>query len=188
MADYYSVVSRAVSGLPDNTYEARRVLYERARAALQDTLRKHNPPLSEIALANEQSAFETAIRKAETEWLFNDMRRESEEYAALSTQRRLLITAEEFARFARAKLNATISIVYDRASSNKAKVARSSVQSDEVISRRSWINSAGRFGQGLVFVQSTQLKAKDIGRTIWLNTFGKRFQSRVIDLPSMPDE
>src|SRR6516164_10745075 len=129
MADYYSVISRAISGLPGNTCEARRVLYDRARAVLQDTLRKHNPPLSEMALANEQSAFETAIRKAETEWLFNDMRRESEEYAALSTQRRLLITAEEFARFARAKLNATISIVYDRASSNKAKVARSSVRS-----------------------------------------------------------
>ena len=177
MADYYSVISRAISGLPGNTCEARRVLYERARAALQDTLRKHNPPLSEIALANEQSAFETAIRKAETEWLFNDMRRESEEYAALSTQRRLLITAEEFARFVRAKLNTTISIISDHASSYKAKVARSSVRSDEVISRRSWINSAGRFGQGLVFVQSTQLKAKDIGRTIWLNTFGKRFQS-----------
>lgn len=177
MTDYYSVISRAVSGLPGSTHEARRVLYDRARAALRDTLSRHDPPLSEMALTNEQSAFEAAIRKVETDWLFNDMRRESEEYAALSTQRRLLITAEEFARFVRAKLNTTISIIYDRASSYKAKVARSSVRSDEVISRRSWINSAGRFGQGLVFVQSTQLKAKDIGRTIWLNTFGKRFQS-----------
>ena len=176
MTDYYSVMSRAVSGLPGNTYEARRVLYDRARAAFRDTLRRHDPPLSEMALTNEQSAFEGAIRKVETDWLFNEMRREREEYAALSTQRRLLITAEEFARFVRAKLNTTISIIYDRASSYKAKVARSSVRSDEVISRRSWINSAG-FGQGLVFVQSTQLKAKDIGRTIWLNTFGKRFQS-----------
>jgi hypothetical protein len=177
MADYYSVISRAVFGLPGNTYESRRVLYDRARAALQDTLRRHHPPLSEIALTNEQSAFEAAIRKVETEWLFNDMRREREDYAALSTQRRLLITAEEFARFLRAKLNTTISIIHDRVSSYKAKVARSSVRSEEVISRRSRINSAGRFGQGLVFVQSTQLKAKNIGRNIWLNTFGKRFQS-----------
>ena len=75
MADYYPVISRAVSGLRGSTYEARRVLYERARAAVRDTLRRHDPPLSEMALTNEQSAFEAAIRKAETEWLFNDMRR-----------------------------------------------------------------------------------------------------------------
>jgi hypothetical protein len=177
MADYYSVVSQAVSGLPGNTYEARRVLYDRARATLRDTLRRREPPLSEIALTNEQSAFEAAIRKVETEWLFNDMRREREEYAALSSQRRFILTAEEFARFARAKLKDTISIIRDRVSSYKAKVTRSSVRSDGVIYRRSRINSAGRFGQGLVFVQSAQLKAKNIGRTIWLNTFGKRFQS-----------
>src|SRR6516225_9266882 len=121
MTDYYSVISQAVSGLPGSTHEARCALYDRARAALQDTLPKHNPPLSEMALANEQSAFETAIRKAETEWLFNDMRRESEEYAALSTQRRLLITAEEFARFVRAKLNDTIRTIRDRGTSRNER-------------------------------------------------------------------
>jgi hypothetical protein len=177
MADYYSVVSRAVSGLPGNTPEARRALYDRARAALRETLRKHDPPLSEIALANERSAFEAAIRKVETEWLFNDMRREREEYATLSTQRKLILTAEEFARFVRSKLNNTISIIRDRARSYETTVVRSPVRADEIISRKYRINTGGGLAQVLAFVQSTQLKAKSIGRSIWLNTFGKRFQS-----------
>ena len=34
MADYYPVISRAVAGLDPNTGEARRKVYERARAAI----------------------------------------------------------------------------------------------------------------------------------------------------------
>ena len=176
MADYYSVISQAVSGLPGNTYEARRALYDRARAALQETLRKHDPPLSEIALANEQSAFEAAIRKVETEWLFTDMRREREEYAALSSQRRLILTAEEFARFVRAKLNDTINTIRDRGRSNgyPAKPAGKMLLG-KVIPPKG--NIAVSLAQGPVFVQRIQLTAKNIGRRIWLSTFGKRFQS-----------
>jgi hypothetical protein len=172
MADYYSVVSRAVSGLPGNTYEARCALYDRARAAFRDTLRRHDPPLSEIALANEQSAFEAAIRKVETEWLFNDMRRESEEYAALSTQRRFILTAEEFARFVRARLNDTISIIRSR--KERANTAGRMLLA-KVIPTKGNI-AAGR-AQGPVFVQRIQLTATNIGRRIWLSAFGKRFQS-----------
>jgi len=176
MADYYSVISQAVSGLPGNTYEARRALYDRARAALQETLRKHDPPLSEIALANEQSAFEAAIRKVETEWLFTDMRREREEYAALSSQRRLILTAEEFARFVRAKLNDTINTIRDRGRSNgyPAKPAGKMLLG-KVIPPKG--NIAASSAQGTVFVQRIQLTAKNIGRSIWLSTFRKRFQS-----------
>jgi len=165
MTDYYSVISRAVSGLPGSTHEARRVLYERARATFRDTLSRHDPPLSEMALTNEQSAFEAAIRKVEIEWLFNDMRRESEEYAALSTQRKFILAAEEFARFGRAKLNDTIRIIRDRGTSRNERA-----------------NTIGRIGniaaQGPVSVQSIQLTAKNIGRRIWLSTFGKKFQSQ----------
>jgi hypothetical protein len=169
MADYYSVVSRAVSGSPGNTYEARRVLYDRARAAVQETLRKHDPPLSEIPLANEQSAFEAAIRKVETESLFNDMRREREEYAALSTQRRLALTVEELALFVRGKLNNTISIIRDRERSNEypAKPAGKMLLGKVVPNKE---NIAAALAQ-------TTLKGKNFGRRIWLNTFGKRFQS-----------
>jgi hypothetical protein len=176
MADYYSVVSRAVSGLPGNTYEARRALYERARAALRDRLRRHNPPLSEMALANEQSAFEAAIRKVETEWLFSDMRRESEEYAALSAQRRFILTAEEFARFVRARLNDAISIIRDRGISRKERTNTTGrMLLAKVIPTKE--NIAASPAQGPVLVQSIKLTAKNIGRSIWLSTFGKRFQS-----------
>ena len=47
MADYHPLISRAVSGLDSNTGENRRVLYERARAALVNQLRNVDPPLDE---------------------------------------------------------------------------------------------------------------------------------------------
>jgi hypothetical protein len=115
MADYYSVVARAVSGLPSKTDEARRAVYERARTALQERLRTLDPPISETELANEQFALEAAIRRVEMESLFSDMRRGAREEA-----------------------------------------------------------TAG-LAQGVDFVQRTQLKVKKIGRSIFLNIFGKRF-------------
>ena len=65
MADYYSLIARAVSRLPNNTDEARRAIYERARTALQESLRMLDPPISEAELANTQSALETAIQRVE---------------------------------------------------------------------------------------------------------------------------
>ena len=65
MDDYYSIVARAVSRLPSKTDEARHGIYERARTALQATLRTHDPPISEAELANAQSALEAAIRRVE---------------------------------------------------------------------------------------------------------------------------
>ena len=56
---------RAVSRLPSKTDEARHGIYERARTALQATLRTHDPPISEAELANAQSALEAAIRRVE---------------------------------------------------------------------------------------------------------------------------
>ena len=66
MADYYSLIARAVSRLPSKTDEAiRRAIYERARTALHETLRNHDPPISEAELANAQFALEAAIRRVE---------------------------------------------------------------------------------------------------------------------------
>jgi hypothetical protein len=65
MADYYSLIARAVSRLPNKTDEARRAIYERARTALQESLRTLDPPISEAELANTQSALEEAIRRVE---------------------------------------------------------------------------------------------------------------------------
>jgi hypothetical protein len=67
MADYHPLISRAVAGLEHNTGENRRVLYERARAALVAQLRGVEPPLEEADITRERLALEEAIRRVEAE-------------------------------------------------------------------------------------------------------------------------
>lgn len=67
MADYFPVVSRAVAGLENNTGEARRKVYERARAAIVKQLRAIDPPLSEEDVSRERMNLEEAIRRVEAE-------------------------------------------------------------------------------------------------------------------------
>lgn len=67
MADYHPLIARAVAGLENNTGEARRSLYERARAALVAQLRGVTPALSESDITRERLALEEAIRKVEAE-------------------------------------------------------------------------------------------------------------------------
>ena len=67
MADYHPLIARAVEGLGTSSGEARRALYERARAALVSQLRSIDPPLSEADITRERLALEDAIRKVEAE-------------------------------------------------------------------------------------------------------------------------
>ncbi len=67
MADYHPLIARAVSGLEKDTAENRRVLYERARAALVAQLRGTVPALEESEITRERLALEEAIRKVEVE-------------------------------------------------------------------------------------------------------------------------
>ncbi len=67
MADYQPLISRAVAGLDNNTAENRRVLYERARTALQKQLRSVDPALDEGDIRRELMALDEAIRKVEAE-------------------------------------------------------------------------------------------------------------------------
>jgi hypothetical protein len=67
MADYHPLIARAVEGLGASSGEARRALYERARAALVGQLRGIDPPLSEADITRERLALEDAIRKVEAE-------------------------------------------------------------------------------------------------------------------------
>jgi hypothetical protein len=67
MADYHTLISRAVEGLEQNTGENRRVLYERARVALVNQLRGVDPPLEEADITRERLALEESIRKVEAE-------------------------------------------------------------------------------------------------------------------------
>lgn len=67
MADYYPLLSRAVSGLDHSTGEARRTLYERARTALVNQLNSVQPELSVSEITRERLALEEAIRRVEAE-------------------------------------------------------------------------------------------------------------------------
>src|ERR1700754_4536774 len=68
MADYYPLIARAVAGLdPAAPGEARRALYERARAALIAQLRGVQPPLSESEITRERLSLEEAVRKVESD-------------------------------------------------------------------------------------------------------------------------
>jgi len=67
MADYYPLISRAVAGLENNTGDARRVVYDRARNALVAQLRAIQPPLEEGDITRERLELEEAVRKVEAE-------------------------------------------------------------------------------------------------------------------------
>jgi hypothetical protein len=67
MTDYHPLIARAVEGLGKSTGQARRALYERARAALVTQLRAIEPALPESEITKERLALEEAIRKVEGE-------------------------------------------------------------------------------------------------------------------------
>jgi hypothetical protein len=65
MPDYYPLMAGWVSELDTNTPEARRALFERARAML---IHSGHPPATETEITRERFALEEAIRKVESEW------------------------------------------------------------------------------------------------------------------------
>ena len=67
MADYFPLISRAVSNMGTSTPEQRRALYERATNALVQQLRNADPPISEDEIDRERVALEDAIRRVESE-------------------------------------------------------------------------------------------------------------------------
>ena len=69
MADYYSVLARAVVNLETADSAAREELYERARSIIVAELRKQNPKISALTITREQAALEAAIRRLEAELL-----------------------------------------------------------------------------------------------------------------------
>jgi hypothetical protein len=69
MADYYSIIVKAVGALDPNTGEARRRLYERARGALNGQTRNAGLPLDKSDILAAQMSLEEAIARVETEAL-----------------------------------------------------------------------------------------------------------------------
>ena len=66
MADYHSLLMRAVANLPNaGTPATRGAIYERARKALLDQLRSLRPPLPESDISREENALDAAIAECE---------------------------------------------------------------------------------------------------------------------------
>jgi hypothetical protein len=69
MADYYSIIAKAVEALDPNSGEARRRIYERARGALSGETRSAGLPLNKSDILSAQMSLEEAIARVETEAL-----------------------------------------------------------------------------------------------------------------------
>lgn len=67
MADYYSLIFRAISALPQSSIETRQTVYARARTALVTQLRNIQPPVGEADIRAESRALEEAITRIELE-------------------------------------------------------------------------------------------------------------------------
>lgn len=78
MADYYPLLVRAISSLPQNTAENRRAVFDRARAALMRQLRSVDPPLPEGEITRERLTLEEAIRRVEADFAPQDNEPEGE--------------------------------------------------------------------------------------------------------------
>lgn len=65
MADYRSILDRAINGLQSNTEDARRTIYEKARSALMRQLSSLQPALSPAEISKQRLQLEEAIRETE---------------------------------------------------------------------------------------------------------------------------
>jgi hypothetical protein len=65
MADYYSILAKAVNALDPNTGMARQQLYQRARSAMISELENVYPPFRRSEITTAEIALESAIEKAE---------------------------------------------------------------------------------------------------------------------------
>jgi hypothetical protein len=81
MADYHSIIAKAVSALDLNTEKARRRLYERARAALRSKMHSAYPPFPRSQIAAAEMSLEMAIEAVEAE----AVREQSAKLATLAT-------------------------------------------------------------------------------------------------------
>ncbi|MGB3580203.1 MAG: hypothetical protein WBA40_03660, partial [Roseiarcus sp.] len=69
MADYHSLLTRAVANLPNGgTPATREAIYVRARKALIEQLRSLRPPLPESDIAREANALDAAIAQIEARY------------------------------------------------------------------------------------------------------------------------
>jgi hypothetical protein len=86
MADYQSLLTRAVANLPNaSTATARHAIYDRARVALVTQLRSLRPPLPDSDVEREERALDKAIAQVESQFMPTDAPREAPDEARLAT-------------------------------------------------------------------------------------------------------
>ena len=71
MADYYSILDKTISRLPENTVANRSLVFAKAREAIERQLRGLTPLPSEDAIARQMLSLENAISKIEVEQSFD---------------------------------------------------------------------------------------------------------------------
>ena len=67
MADYYSILNKTISGLPNNSTQTRQLVYAKARTAIDKQLRAIEPSPGEAAIARQIEMLEEAIGRLEAE-------------------------------------------------------------------------------------------------------------------------
>ena len=102
MADYCSIIARAVSRLPSTSDEARHAIYEQARTALYERL-GNDPQISNAELLTEHDSLEAAIHRVEEDLLLSAMRRFVTEETAFSPPSLIISKIKEFVRSSGAK-------------------------------------------------------------------------------------
>src|SRR5271166_1908659 len=77
MADYQSLLTRAVANLPSTgSATTRQAIYDRARTALVTQLRSLRPPLPDSDIEREERALDKAIAQVEQQFAPTDAPRE----------------------------------------------------------------------------------------------------------------
>jgi hypothetical protein len=69
MVDFYPVLKRAISNLPDNSAQMRNAVYTRAREVMIGQLRNVDPPMSETDIARARLSLDETIDRLEREQL-----------------------------------------------------------------------------------------------------------------------
>ena len=100
MADYCSIIARAVSHLPSTSDEARHAIYEQARTALHERL-GNDPQISDTQLVNEHHRLEVAIYQVEEDLLLSEMRRFVKEETASPSSLSFVSKVKGFVRSGR---------------------------------------------------------------------------------------
>ncbi|MEM7068222.1 MAG: hypothetical protein AAF478_04995 [Pseudomonadota bacterium] len=83
MADYYSILNKTISGLAKNTDEVRQAVYSKARTAIENQLRKMDPPPGEEAIVGQLQLLEEAILDIESEYSHQQIEDELDEIIEL---------------------------------------------------------------------------------------------------------